>query len=123
MTKAIKSMHIWLLIAWTLAACGPDTIFLRPGLDTPAQHVSNGYAFMEQEKAEAACREFERARELDPDYTDAYVGLGLALGRRGQIARGMALMDQANALAKSDAERERVQQGYEQLLQMLQMVP
>ena len=104
-----------LLVLVIITACGPDTIFVRPGLDTPDQHVYNGQQLLQRGKLDDACREFNRAMELDPKFYKAYLGLGVALGYKGDISGGMAALDQANRLALSKEDREAVQDGYRQL--------
>lgn len=94
-----------------LFACGPDTIFLRPGLDTPGLHVANGNALLKQDKLEAALREFSRAEMLEPNYAPAHVGLGKIWGLRGEMERGRAAMDKAEAVARGEREREAVSEG------------
>ena len=51
-----------------IAGCGPDTIFVRPGLDTPAQHVSNGYQLLDRGKVNDACREFIKGPGPGPQF-------------------------------------------------------
>jgi hypothetical protein len=46
MAKCIGVTLLVLSLALLLGACGPDTIFLRPALDTPAQHVKNGHSLI-----------------------------------------------------------------------------
>jgi Flp pilus assembly protein TadD len=104
-----------LLMGLLFIGCGPDTIFLRPGLDTPSQHVANGHQLLDQGKLDAACREFDRAKELDPNYIRAYVGLGVALGKKGDIEAGMQSMAEAKKMAGSTQDFEMIRQGYEQL--------
>jgi hypothetical protein len=94
-----------------LCGCGPDTIFLRPGLDTPAQHVVNGNALLKQNKLEAAFREFSRARMLEPNFAPAHVGLGKIWGLRGDLEKGRAAMDKAEAVARGETERLAVSEG------------
>lgn len=118
-----KTKHLWLLALLVLMACGPDTIFLRPELDTPTQHVTNGFALLKQEKMEDACREFERAKELDPDYTDAYVGHALALGGLGRTDQAKTMMDQAFDVARSPDDLQKVQEGYRQLKEFNRLNP
>ena len=100
------------------AGCGPDTIFVRPGLDTPSRHVYNGHQLLQRGNLDDACREFERARELDPGYLKAYIGLGVALGRKGDIAAGREVMEQARGLTISQEDRDALQDGYRQLDEM-----
>ena len=94
-----------------LCACGPDTIFLRPGLDTPGQHVANGNTLLKQNKLEAAFREFNRAKMLEPNYAPAHVGLGKIWGLRGDLEKGRAALDKAEAVARGESERQSVSEG------------
>ncbi|MEJ2158616.1 MAG: hypothetical protein P8X96_25095 [Desulfobacteraceae bacterium] len=104
-----------LMMGFLLAGCGPDTIFVRPGLDTPSLHVANGYRLLERGKVDDAYREFERAKELEPYCVKAYVGLGLTLGKMGDIDAGMKTLATAERIAGSAQEHEAVQDGYAQL--------
>lgn len=116
-----NGITICVLVGFTLLmACGPDTIWVRPGLDTPSQHVINGRQFIDRGKLEDAFREFNRAIELDPQYTSAYIELGLALGYQGDVVKAMETMDQAKAVADSPDERDAVQQGYDKLSEIIQ---
>ncbi len=99
----------------TLWSCGPETIVLRPSLDTPSQHVDNGYKLMAYGKTAAATREFKRSMELDPGYASAYVGLGILYGMKGDIDQGRALMEKAKVLAKNEEQKKEVQLGFERL--------
>ena len=94
-----------------LYGCGPDTIFLRPGLDTPGQHVANGNTLLKQNKLEAAFREFSRAEMLEPNYAPAHVGLGKIWGLRGDLTKGRAAMEKAAAVARGESERQAVSDG------------
>lgn len=111
----LKAKYLWWLVIWILVSCGPDTIFLRPGLDTPSQHLSNGYTLLGQKKFNDAGREFQRALELDPRFADAYVGLGLTYGRCGDLEKGFEALKEARSLARDDREWEKVQNAYEEL--------
>jgi tetratricopeptide (TPR) repeat protein len=111
----LKKKHLWWLTVLILVGCGPDTIFLRPGLDTPGQHLSNGNLFLHQKKYDDALREFERAIELDPRLTDAHVGVGLANGRKGNFENGLQALDRAKVLAKTEAEWDNVQNAYDEV--------
>lgn len=116
-----NGITICVLVGLTLLmACGPDTIWVRPGLDTPSQHVVNGRQLIDRGKLEDAFREFNRAIELDPQYTPAYIGLSLALGYQGDVEKAMETMDQAKAMAHSPEERDAVQQGYNNLSEIIQ---
>jgi tetratricopeptide (TPR) repeat protein len=106
---------IVLLLGFVAFGCGPDTIFLRPGLDTPSVHVANGNSLLERGKVDDAFREFQRAKTLDPSYTPAYIGLGIVLGRKGLIDDGLKTLDLASEMADNDKDRTAVERGYLQL--------
>ena len=98
-----------------LVACGPETILLRPSLDSPSHHVDNGYKLMAYGKTDAAMREFKRSIELDPTYAPAFVGLGIVYGIQGDLDQGRAMMEEARALARSEEQRKEVEMGFERL--------
>jgi tetratricopeptide (TPR) repeat protein len=98
-----------------LASCGPETILLRPYLDSPAHHVDNGYKLMAYGKSDAAVREFKRSMELNPEYSPAYVGLGIVYGLQGDLAQGRALMRKAKSLARNGEQKKEVEMGFERL--------
>ena len=105
-----------LLVA--VIGCGPDSIFIRQGLDTPSHHVDNGNLFMNSGKLDAATSEFNRAIELDPEYAPAYVGLGLVAGRRGDPDKAAQIMEKARGLARDDEQRQQVEAGFQALQEM-----
>lgn len=108
-----KTTHLFvLLLGFIMFGCGPDTIFLRPGLDTPAVHVANGNNLLDRGKVDDAYREFQRAKALDPSYTPAYIGLGIVLGQKGRIDDGLKTLDVASKMADNDKDRTAVEQGY-----------
>ncbi|MEJ2040530.1 MAG: tetratricopeptide repeat protein [Desulfosarcinaceae bacterium] len=114
MTTKKLLLIIMALGIFSLAACGPKTILVRPGLDTPSQHISNGRLLLDRGKLDDAFREFERARELDPTSVHAHIGLGLVMGHKGDIQEGIANFRKAAALAGTEEEHNAVETGYHQ---------
>lgn len=118
----MKNAQLYLIFSacllMTILGCGPDSIFIRQGLDTPSHHVNNGNHFMNSGKLDAAGNEFNRALELDPNYAPAYVGLGLVAGHRGEPEKGMDLMEKARRLAQDEAQRKEVEAGIQALQEM-----
>lgn len=98
-----------------LMACGPDTIFLRSGLDTPFQHVQNGNRLLKYNKVDAAFNEFTRAKNLDDQYALAYVGLGLVCARKNQTKEAFVFMQKARKLALGANEIKAVDRGFIEL--------
>jgi tetratricopeptide (TPR) repeat protein len=96
-------------------SCGPETILLRPTLDSPSQHVDNGYKLMAYGKTDAAIREFKRSMELDGGYAPAYVGLGIVYGIQGELDQGRVMMEKAKTLARNEEQKKEVEMGFERL--------
>ena len=107
--------YLSLICLMLLVSCGPETILLRPSLDSPSQHVDNGYKLMAYGKTEAAMREFKRSIELDENYASAYVGLGIVYGMQEDLVQGRAMMEKAKALARNEEQRNEVEMGFERL--------
>lgn len=97
-----------------LLACGPDTILVRPGLDTPDHHVNNGNQLLKRLKLEAANQEFQRAVELDPTYAPAHVGIALVQGHRGDYSGGLETLAKAKKMARTEEEIEMVEDAYKE---------
>jgi len=104
-----------LVCSLALVSCGPETILLRPSLDTPSHHVDNGYKLMAYGKTDAAMREFKRSMELNPEYAPAYVGLGIVYGMQGDLEQGRTLMKKAKSLARNGEQKKEVEMGFERL--------
>jgi len=111
------SLTPFVLIACLLmtVSCGPETILLRPSLDTPSQHVDNGYKLMAYGKNDSALREFQRSIELNAGYAPAYVGLGIVYGIKGDLDQGRQLMEKAQSLANNEEQKKEVEMGFERL--------
>lgn len=99
-------------------ACGPDTIILRPALDTPEQHVKNGHNLLARGKLDAANAEFLRAKNLDDGYAPAYVGLALVQGHRGNFEGGFDTLNRARLRVTTPEGAALVDRGFDQLQEM-----
>ena len=80
--------------------------------------MNNGNQFMNSGKLDAALGEFNRAIELDPNFSPAYVGLGLVAGHRGDPEKGLEIMEKARELAQDEDQRKNVEAGFEILQEM-----
>jgi len=101
-----------------LFACGPKAVKPQSALDTPLHHVTNGHTLLKSGKIDSAFREFNRAKELDPKYVPAYIGLGLAYGYSEDYKNGLENMKSAKKFAETQEEKTDVNVGYIQLYQM-----
>jgi len=101
-----------------LFACGPKALAPRAELDTPEHHVSNGNKLLKFGKIDDAFSEFNRAKDLDPKYSPAYLGLGLVYGLKGDFENGFKTMKTAKKCAKVNDEEVAVEIGYMRLFIM-----
>jgi hypothetical protein len=99
----------------SLLACGPKAKAPEAELDTPMHHVENGNKLLKSGKLDAAFREFNRAKELDPKYSPAYVGLGLVYGLKGDLKSGFKTMKKAKKTAEGKEQKVAVHVGYMRL--------
>jgi tetratricopeptide (TPR) repeat protein len=101
-----------------LVACGPKAMAPKAELDTPSHHVKNGNKLLKSNKIDAAFREFNRAKELDPKYSPAYVGLGLVHGFKDQYEDGFQSLKMADRYAEGKEQSLAVNVGYMRLYLM-----
>ena len=109
LNRKICATMLFLLL---LAACGPDTIYVRPSLDTPERHVTNGWVLLEQGKIQDAHREFKYANELDPRNVAALVGVAISMGHQDKFDEGLKILEKAEALCTTTEDQALVQKGY-----------
>ena len=101
-----------------LIGCGPKPVAPQAELDTPDHHVSNGNKHLKEGNLDDALREFNRAKSLDPDFSPAYVGIGLVNGKKGDYKKGLENMKKADGLAETDPHEYVVHLGYMRLYTM-----
>ncbi|MEA3279074.1 MAG: hypothetical protein U9Q38_00525 [Thermodesulfobacteriota bacterium] len=98
-----------------LYACGPKAMAPRAELDTPEHHVTIGNKLLKAGKIDDAYREFNRAKELNPKFSPAYVGLGLVDGFRDNFKAGLKTMKEARKYARGDEQKIAVNVGFMRL--------
>ncbi len=112
----VKRIQIGLIVGgmFLLAACGPETIFLKSGFDTPSHHVANGNQLLQNGKYDAALNEFLRAKEqMDKKYVPVYIGIGLAQAHKGGFAAAYDTLETARQFAQDPADAEKLEQALE----------
>ena len=98
-------MGVWLAVIFLFQGCVPKVRPSESVLDTPEHHVQSGMKLLKQGKYDTAMREFEFAKELDPEFSGAYVGSGLVFGYRGDFKQGIEDIKKAVDLAKTKGEK------------------
>lgn len=88
-----------------LVSCGPKARVPISQLDTPEHHTYTGLRLLDQEKYADAQREFELATGLDPKYSKAYTGIGLAKTATGDFNAAWDNLKMGWKYAKTDEEK------------------
>ena len=100
-TALLVLLSISLLFVFS---CGPKAVTPKAALDTPEHHVSNGNKLLKANKIEDAFKEFNRAKDLDPKFSPAYVGLGLVYGVRNDFENGFKSLKKAAKYSKGKSQ-------------------
>jgi len=95
-----------------LFACSSGKIPLIPKIDTPGYHIRTGEKMLEFNKIESAFREFNRAIDLDPKYSPAYIGLGLTHAFRDEFEKGLEALSKADRYARGKEQEIAAYVGY-----------
>jgi tetratricopeptide (TPR) repeat protein len=95
-----------------LFSCIPEIIPQEALLDTPKRHYTNGIKLLEAGKMDASYTEFNRALELDNEYSPGYVGLGLVAGLKGDYANAMEKIEIARLYTRNRQEAVMVHVGF-----------
>ena len=87
-----------------MAGCGPKPIPKESVLDTPFNHFSQGMREFNRGNLDLAMDEFERANALDPDYAEAYAGMGLVFAAKKDFENALKSADKALDKNKNSVE-------------------
>ncbi len=86
-TFRIIGSVICLALILGMFGCGPKPIQRDSVLDTPDNHFRRGMVEFENGNLDAAMKEFERSKALDPDYGEAYSGMALVYAKKGDFKK------------------------------------
>lgn len=111
MIKAIRFFY-GALSLFFLVSCIPEIIPQEALLDTPSRHYGNGMQLFKAGKTGASYAEFNRALELDREYSPAYVGLGLVAGLKGDYDDALKKVETAGLYTRNRQEMLLVQVGF-----------
>ena len=101
--KTVLTLAGFAIVA-AMISCGPKAIKEESVLDTPDNHFSQGMRELDRNNVAEALKEFERAKALNPNYPEAFAGMGLAYAYQGDFEKALNSVDQA--LGKSDKSYE-----------------
>jgi tetratricopeptide (TPR) repeat protein len=98
------STVVALVTVAAMMSCGPKAIKEESVLDTPDNHFSQGMRELDRNNVAEALKEFDRAKALNPNYPEAFAGMGLAYAYQGDFEKAMDAVNEA--LGKSDKSYE-----------------
>lgn len=114
-----SSLLVLFWLPFLVTACGPRSgEYPYSELDTPEQHVYNGFAFLKKERLTDAQREFEQALALDPACSPAYRGVGLVHGMKGDFRRAFDAVGNARSMGKNHLDQALAEVGMMSLFRM-----
>ena len=92
-------------LGFFIVSCAPKAVKPVSEMDTPEHHFYTGMKFLDQGKYAEAKGEFDRAIALDPKYSKAFTGNGIALAYGGDIKAANESMKKAWKFANKDDEK------------------
>ncbi|MBI9074613.1 MAG: tetratricopeptide repeat protein [Desulfatibacillum sp.] len=107
-----KILTVLAILVFNLSGCGLQNQYPQTALDTPKHHAITGNTFLQAGKLNDALREFQRARELDPEYALAYLGLGVLASLDHDCPGGLAMLQKARGYARDKNEEAEVNLGF-----------
>ena len=89
----------------SVLSCGPKARKAVSEMDTPSHHTSAGLRLLDQERYADAAGEFDLAIQLDPRYSQAHAGMGLAKAFLGDFAAAFDSMKSAKKYAETKDDK------------------
>lgn len=96
--RFLSLLFPFILLMALLPGCAPRIPTPVALVDNPEHSYNNGMKFLERGEYEWALAEFERALVLDPQFSLAYVGIGLVKGAKGDFDAAFNALTKAKEL-------------------------
>jgi Tfp pilus assembly protein PilF len=103
--RSLLMFFVVIAMGFFVVSCAPKAVQPVSEMDTPEHHFYTGMKFIDQGKYADAKGEFDRAIALDPKYSKAYAGNGLALAYQGDFKAANESMKQAWKFAEKNDEK------------------
>jgi tetratricopeptide (TPR) repeat protein len=99
MSTRIKRICV-LIVALVLLVAGCSKKVAPPlsVMDSPEYHYRNGLKYFDSDQLDDALKSFDRAIALDPKFSLAYIGKGLAFGKKSMFKPAFENMSKARGL-------------------------
>lgn len=103
--RVLLAVFSIMILAVLICSCGPKARPPVGEMDTPQHHVNVGMKFLEQGNFAGAVTEFDLAISLDPKFSRAYTGKGLALAYQNDMKTASELLSKGWKYAETDQEK------------------
>lgn len=103
--RVLLAVFSIMIFAVLICSCGPKARPPVGEMDTPQHHVNVGMKFLEQGNFAGAVTEFDLAISLDPKFSRAYTGKGLALAYQNDMKTASELLSKGWKYAETDQEK------------------
>jgi len=91
---------------------------------SPAQgHLEKGFEYFDQEKWDEAIAEFQEAIRLDPEFGDAYWGLGYGYANKGEFQKAIEALEKYLQLVPDASDRAQVESDIQLMRDILASRP
>jgi len=87
------------------------------------EHFEKGFDYFQQEKWDEAIAEFQEAARLDPEFGEAYLGLGYSHVRKGEFEQAIAALEKYLQLEPGADNRAQVEGDIQQMRAILAQPP
>ena len=95
MIRKILTITLALTLVMMVAGCGKKVIKPESILDTPENHYTQGMRMFDRGDMKGAWEEFNRAKNMDPKYPEAYAGMALVKSEQGKFKDAFKNIDKA----------------------------
>jgi tetratricopeptide (TPR) repeat protein len=94
-----------------------------PAVSPAVEHVEKGFDYFQQEKWDEAIAEFQEAIRLDPEFGDAYWGLGYIYVNEGEFEKAIEALEKYLQLEPDASDRAQVEAHIQQMRDILAFRP
>lgn len=103
--RVLLAIFSIMILAALICSCGPKARPPVGEMDTPQHHLNVGMKFLYQGNFAGAVTEFDQAISLDPKFSRAYTGKGLALAYQNDMKTASELLSKGWKYAETDQDK------------------
>ena len=94
-----------------------------PAVSPAVEHFDKGFEYFQQEKWDEAMAEFQEAIRLDPEFGEAYEGLGYSYVNKGEFEKAIEALEKYLQLEPDASDRAQVEAHIQQMRDIIGFRP